>query len=832
MAKPAPSWKCALLLLLAIQFAGTNISGQTSKRQLPGAKQKTAVSQPSPQPSPSPTPTPNLLVIPVAEIGKESIQLNQRLRTLPDRIATDASITESDQATNTLKAKIANNTRETEQAIQTEAVFIELQQISVDWESLQKEVGTLSDKLTKQITTLNNEINALKGDQSRWQATAVETKPDLPPETLELINKANADLAAALATTQERRVRTETLQHAVAEQGSIVTGEAEILKKAIAISQRTLLEVDSPPLWQIQFGSQPEDSLVRVLSRSYAGDLPRLKAFITAKRTALMVVGLVLIGHLVFLTRLSREIRRTTAEANSPKRDQIFLRPVSLSLLVGIVAMMPLLHAAPVSARSIVYFVGVVPVIRLLQPRLTRTYNRMLIAAIVSLLVWQVIIFLRLPIWIKRDLLEVFALLVVGGFVWLASHSKQDEPSKNRRGKATLVGVYLGVALLTIVLLANLFGYVGLADLLAQGTLVSAYRAVALYTIALAGSLLIYFGLNARVTQSLALFRNTAERLGRRLSLAFSFAMLLVWLDQTLNLFAVGPALYDTIGRALNYEFKFGSVSLTLNNLVAFLLTLFFGYLLAAGLRAILGEEILPRLNLARGLPNAVATITHYVLLILIFFLALAAGGVELSKFTILTGALGVGLGFGLQSVVNNFVSGLILLFERPVRIGDYLDVGGVSGEVTKIGFRSSTLHVFDGSDLIIPNGDLISQRVINWTLTGTRRQIILPIHVAYENNPNEVRDLLREAVASQADVLRYPIPIVLFLGFGDSALNFEIRFWAPRPEVVVELKSEVTLSIAAALSEAGIKVPVPRRELNITTDQIPKEMTAIANRD
>ena len=139
---------------------------------------------------------------------------------------------------------------------------------------------------------------------------------------------------------------------------------------------------------------------------------------------------------------------------------------------------------------------------------------------------------------------------------------------------------------------------------------------------------------------------------------------------------------------------------------------------------------------------------------------------------------------------------------------------------------------VFDGSDLIIPNGDLISQRAINWTLTGTRRQIILPIHVAYENNPNEVRDLLREAVASQTDVLRYPIPIVLFLGFGDSALNFEIRFWAPRPEVVVELKSEVTLNIAAALSKAGIKVPVPRRELNITTDQIPKEITAIANRD
>src|SRR4030095_5491097 len=116
--------------------------------------------------------------------------------------------------------KIGEKARETEQAIQTGAVFIELQQISVDWESLHKEVGNLSDKLTKQATTLNNEINTLKGDESRWQATAAETKPDqLPPETLELINKANSDLSSALATTQERRVRVVTLQHSVAEQG-------------------------------------------------------------------------------------------------------------------------------------------------------------------------------------------------------------------------------------------------------------------------------------------------------------------------------------------------------------------------------------------------------------------------------------------------------------------------------------------------------------------------------------------------------------------------------------------------------------------------------------
>src|SRR6185503_17886328 len=164
------------------------------------------------------------------------------------------------------------------------------------------------------------------------------------------------------------------------------------------------------------------------------------------------------------------------------------------------------------------------------------------------------------------------------------------------------------------------------------------------------------------------------------------------------------------------------------------------------------------------------------------------------------TGAFGVGVGFGLQNVVNNFVSGLILLFERPVRIGDFLEIGAINGEVTKIGFRSSTLHCSDGGDLIIPNANLISQQVMNRTLSGTRRLVPLRFHVAYGNDPERVRDLLLAAAAGHPDVLVFPRPIALFLGFGDSALNFEVRFWSPRPEIVPELTSDVALRVAAAL--------------------------------
>jgi len=366
--------------------------------------------------------------------------------------------------------------------------------------------------------------------------------------------------------------------------------------------------------------------------------------------------------------------------------------------------------------------------------------------------------------------------------------------------------------------LANVFGYTGLADLLSQGTLLSAYRAVLFYTVFVVGSRLISFALQSKMSERLATLRAGGGRLTRQLTFSLGVILLLVWVISTLNLFSIKEDVYSVISAVLNYRITMGKASFAISSIVAFLLTLSFGYLLASVTRAVLGEELLPRLKLARGLPNAIATITHYLLLVLIFILALAAAGVELSQFAILSGAVGVGLGFGLQNVVNNFVSGLILLFERPVRVGDALEIRGVGGSVTKIGFRSCTLHAVNGSDVIIPNAILVSEEVVNWTLTGTLRQIILSIQVAYGNDPTHVRDLLLTTAATTPNVLDYPKATALFLGFGPFTLNFEVRFWVGRPEIVLELQSEVTLRIAAALKEAGIEMPAPFGNLPLLT--------------
>ncbi len=228
-----------------------------------------------------------------------------------------------------------------------------------------------------------------------------------------------------------------------------------------------------------------------------------------------------------------------------------------------------------------------------------------------------------------------------------------------------------------------------------------------------------------------------------------------------------------------------------------------------------LHEDVFPRVRLRRGIPNAISSTAGYLILLGGFFFALSAAGIDLSRFTVLAGAFGVGIGFGLQNVVNNFVSGLILLYERPVQAGDVVQIADVFGTINRIGIRSSTVRTFDGAEVIVPNANLISEQVTNWTLSDRERRINIQVGVTYGADHDRVLEVLRSALEEARDVLSFPTPLVLFSGFGDSSLDFEVRFWTVNPEFS-RVKSDVTGRIYAALAAAQIEIPFPQRDLHL----------------
>jgi small-conductance mechanosensitive channel len=268
--------------------------------------------------------------------------------------------------------------------------------------------------------------------------------------------------------------------------------------------------------------------------------------------------------------------------------------------------------------------------------------------------------------------------------------------------------------------------------------------------------------------------------------------------------------------KLFTYPIGFEKIRFTLGDVLGLAFILLGGYFVANIFTFLLKKVVLPKLPLHRGLPYAISTVTYYVLLLVVALAALSGAGIELNKFTVLTGALGVGLGFGLQNIVNNFVSGLILLFERPIHVGDTVDVGGLVGIVRRIGARSSTVVTFQGAEVIVPNSNLLSNQVINWTLSSQWRRVDVPVRVAYGTDPERVIKLLVIVAESHPGVLLERPPTAFFMGFGESSLNFELRFWSAWQDTWFQLQSDVTVAVAKALREAGIEIPFPQRDLHV----------------
>ena len=198
------------------------------------------------------------------------------------------------------------------------------------------------------------------------------------------------------------------------------------------------------------------------------------------------------------------------------------------------------------------------------------------------------------------------------------------------------------------------------------------------------------------------------------------------------------------------------------------------------------------------------------------FLIATVAAGVQLDKLSLLVGAFGVGIGFGLQNVVNNFVSGLILMVERPVKVGDTVEVGALLGEVVAIGLRASRLRTLQGAEVIVPNANLISNEVTNWTLSDRRRRFEVAVGVAYGTDPERVLALLVGVARSNARVLNTPAPTAWFAGFGDSSLDFQLLVWTGDFDDWRGVRSEITVAVNRAITDADIEIPFPQRDLHV----------------
>lgn len=263
--------------------------------------------------------------------------------------------------------------------------------------------------------------------------------------------------------------------------------------------------------------------------------------------------------------------------------------------------------------------------------------------------------------------------------------------------------------------------------------------------------------------------------------------------------------------------FTLANTEITLWSLISFTFSIIVLLYIASTIRNILENRILTRYKLDIGVRQSIATIVRYVILIIGFIVIVQTAGIDLTALGLLAGAVGVGIGFGLQNITNNFISGIIILFERPIKVGDRIEVANVRGDVVKISARATTVVTNDNISIIVPNSDFISSTVTNWSHNDRMVRFNFPVGVSYKEDPANIKKLLLEVATENKGVLKNPAPDILFDEFGDSSLNFNLRVWTSqytdRPNV---LKSQLYYSVFEKFKENNVEIPFPQRDLHI----------------
>lgn len=403
------------------------------------------------------------------------------------------------------------------------------------------------------------------------------------------------------------------------------------------------------------------------------------------------------------------------------------------------------------------------------------------------------------------------------------------EVKKGKFAGSTLI-YYLSIFLLLASVFSfglNAFGRVSLAKTYAITGISNFYRGIALYLFVQIILKMVYLWLEAAkkeadVVTSFFDFQEIQQRLEGLLSI-FAFGIWFYSISYYLGFFT--PISEATMGFLMEPR-RLGNVEFEFSSILLFIILIIASAFLAnnvAYFASVMDKKSAQSRN--RRLGSSVLLI-RLAIIVIGFFIAMASAKIPFDKITIVLGALSVGIGFGLQTIINNLVSGIILAFERPVQIGDDIQVGTQSGTVQEVGIRASKIRAYDGSEIIMPNGDLLSQSLINWTLSDKRRRIELIIGVAYSSDMKQVNEIL-SGILDRNRILKTPGPKVLMQNFGDNSVDFRLLFWVENMDIWIDLRSEVMNAIFEAFTENNVEIPFPQRDLYLKS--FPNDIKNIA---
>ena len=692
----------------------------------------------------------------------------------------------------------------------------ELQEVSRRLASTTRSVRDAGATVEARLRRVEEAARQVEELRATFEAFALLAGQEGVPPALRLragICRAQLDDLSALLT----RKRTEilVLVDKLAEARGGVAAMTADTRLRLVESRRRFAASSEKPIWNL--GITGLEARTEVMAR-LARDVRRVGGWVNANGPWILFLTIVFFGGTVgLLHRLRPGAERRAAQDPTAAAGLRFMEsPWAAAIPVTVLALVVLSPEPP----AIVYDLAYLPaapaaawvLAKVLGPGVRRTVWVLAASLAVTPLAGALG---ALPLTDRlTTILQTAPLALVLGFDLY--RGRLAGPAGGSRAAAALKAVlWLLAGCLALSAAGMVVGRVGLAAVLGSGALGTLGGLILTFAAYLVTSGLLRSLLASGPAQRLHMVREHADLVAEKCLAALRVLGVLVVLAISVKAFGIGTWLGSVLGDVLGWEAKLGSITISPGSLLGFALVLWISVLVSRLLPFLLAEEVLSRMDLRRGTAVAISRTTRYLVLLAGFVLAAGAAGIDLTKFGFLAGALGVGVGFGLQNIVSNFISGLILLFERPIQVGDAVEVSGASGTVTRIGIRASTVHTFDGADVIVPNADLISKSVTNWTGSSPNRRFDVPVGVAYGSPLETTAQALLAAARRTPGVLPGPGPEAFFQKFGDSSLDWTLRVWV-RMDESPQVLSELKRAVSEELAREKLEVPFPQRDLHV----------------
>jgi small-conductance mechanosensitive channel len=746
---------------------------------------------------------------PVADLGKGAEEVAAQLRELTESLSDTTGLARLEAEVAATTGNAAQRWAETGTLLKGNLRPATLDTVASSWEVLRSQLNDVMGEIDARARRSAADLDTLTRLRDSWtRAIDLTRKADAPASVQERARSTLAAIDAAYPAVEQRHAHLLVLQDAVSRGLQTCDDARARIDDARRQAIERVFEVQAPPVWRIGLASIDPRRGGGNISDDLETKVHNTRLYTETYRHRIVLSILITIACMALMRRArARLADRAQPGGTAGLTPSAFQAPYSAGILLGLLVTFPIRPTPPFAVRQLILAVATAAAVFVLRPVLHARMTPLVFAAAALLVLHLASELLQIPPGLEEVILIVelgaMAMLLLWAAAQLARWSADHYASRLLdpvRKFVRLLALGCGVFAL-----AAAAGYLDLASFLGVGLFYVFFLTFVLLAVRVVVEDVLTIGLaHGPLVRLRAVVRHRAliERRARRV-MNVLLGALWVWL--VLDRFELAQPVREAVASVLGAQLRVGELDLAVSRVVGFALVVVGVYLGTRVVVTLLEEDVYSRMTLPRGVPYALSTLTRYGLLLVGFLLALGTLGLDLTRITVLLSALGLGLGFGLQQIMNNFVSGLILLFERPVKVGDSIQLGDLGGDVLRIGMRSSTLRTPQGAEVIVPNSKIIEEKVTNWTLYDRRRRIDLDVGVTGDNDPEQIIALLLDVARHDPRVNDIPAPSALLIRFGETSADFQLRVWTDDPDWT-RLRSDLAVALQRALRAVRVQ--------------------------